>query len=233
MNAKLSKGHMTAIKWLLKAVSTDKDRETLQLVNVVAPGVWEATDGWKIHRLMLKPNETASFKELDIASRDGFASIMTIATGLYRIKVDGNFLMVEKDGDESKRFPDTSVIITLNRKLSRKLLEKQGPNDLDVCHLAVNPVLLAETLAGLKDVVRAHMEIGQTIHVQATGEWADYFAIVMPMHAAFEEYGMSYSSPQMGQAVWKPGMKLTEDPAPAEAEAEEPQQVESEVAVPA
>jgi hypothetical protein len=208
MNVKLSKSYLYAIKWLLKAVSTDKDRPTLQCVNVVEAGMWEATDGYKIHRL--------SFKQSDYSEKDMFDTLKGIEPGLYRVKIDGNFAMIEQAEAMDLHFPDTFAITVLNRKLSRPDADKLKPEDLDVCHLAVDPALLGETLSNLKGVTVAHIEIGQMIHVQAEGVCASYLAIVMPMFCDFEEYGLNFHVPQLGRAVWKPGMKKTPAPVPVE-----------------
>lgn len=88
-----------AVKWLLLATSKEKDRPVLQTVHVVEPGLWEATDEYRIHRIQMRPKDAAG---------KSMAEIMALAAGNYYMSLTGKALAVRSAG--KLRFPPTYAV---------------------------------------------------------------------------------------------------------------------------
>jgi hypothetical protein len=155
MIVNLDKGLLKAVKWLMKACSTDKTRPILQAVNV--NGHIEGCDGMRYHAV------NASMFEFDAEHNTPTDNQLV---GLYHMDAPKVGFNVIQSNDS--KYPAMQDLI---------------PHKQPVFEIGVNPKLLADALAGLDTPVKLSF-YAPTECIEVRGminmyEYATY-ALIMP-----------------------------------------------------
>jgi hypothetical protein len=179
----LGKENVAAFRWLLKALDPEHPDEALRLVHVYAPGSFEVSDGFRIHRMMLGPVANEESAE---------AVLLALEPGLYSITLSGKVLMIERP-PEQPFYPDSFAMTEKAYGLKKHFDPAEVEKIPLVATFGVNPDFLADGLSLPKGAKRlVHVQAGWTLFVHAKDEdtGTQFMALIMPMRMQFSPAGI-------------------------------------------